>query len=35
MVTEKWYSLSDQQVDLPQEKESGTSWVSSDEHLPK
>ena len=28
-------NLSEQQLDIPWEKESVTSWVSSDEHLPK
>ena len=35
MVTEKSCNLSEWQVDLPQEKGSGTSWASSEEHLPK
>ena len=34
MVTEKSCNLS-QRVELPREKGSGTSSVSSDEHLPK
>ena len=35
MVTEKSCSLSEWRVDLPPEKESGTSSASLDEHLPK
>ena len=35
MVTEKSCNLSEQRVDLPREKGSGTSWASSEEHLPK
>ena len=35
MMTEKSYNLSEEQVDLPQEKGSGTSWASSEEQLPK
>ena len=35
MVTEKSYNLAESQVALPQEKGSGTSRASSEEHLPK
>ena len=35
MVTEKPCNLSEQRVDPPREKESGTSWASSEEDLPK
>ena len=35
MVTEKSCNLSEQRVDLPWEKETGTSWASSEEYLPK
>ena len=35
MVTEKSCNLSEQQVDLPREKGSGTSWASPEEHLAK
>ena len=35
MVTENSGNLSEQLVDLPKEKGSGTSWASSEEHLPK
>ena len=35
MMTEKSCNLLKQWIDLPQEKGSGTSWASSDEHLPK
>ena len=35
MVTEKLSNLSEWQVDLTWEKESGTSWASFEEHLPK
>ena len=35
MVTKKSWNLPEYQVDLPWEKESGTSWASSGEHLPK
>ena len=35
MVTEKQCNLSEKRVDLPQEKGSGISWDSSEEHLPK
>ena len=35
MVTEKSCNLPEQWVDLPQEKGSGTSWASFEEHLPK
>ena len=35
MVTEKSCNLSEYRVDLPREQGSGTSWASSDEHLPK
>ena len=35
MVTEKSYNLSECRVYLPREKGSGTSWASSEEHLPK
>ena len=34
-MTEKSCNLLEQWIDLPQEKGSGTSWASSDEHLPK
>ena len=35
MVTEKSCNLSEQRADLLQEKGSGNSWASSEEHLPK
>ena len=35
MVTEKPCNLSEKRVDLPQEKGIGSSWASSEEHLPK
>ena len=35
MVTEKSCNLSEQRVNLPREKGSGTSWASFEEHLPK
>ena len=35
MVTEKSWNLSEWPVDLSWEKGSGTSWASSEEHLPK
>ena len=35
MVTEKLCNPSGYWVDLPQEKGSGTSWASSEEHLLK
>ena len=35
MVAEKSCNLSEKQVDLPWERESGTSWASPEEHLPK
>ena len=35
MVAEKSCNLSENRVDLPQEKGSETSWASSNEHLPK
>ena len=35
MVTEKSWDLSEQRVDLPWEKGSGTSWASYEEHLLK
>ena len=35
MVTEKSCNLSEQPLDLPWEKGSGTSSASSEEHLPK
>ena len=35
MVTEKSCDLAEKRVDLPREKGSGTSWASSEEHLPK
>ena len=35
MTPEKSYNLSEQPVDLLREKKSGTSWASSEEHLPK
>ena len=34
MVTEKSCNLSKQWVDFPRKKGSGTSWASSEEHLP-
>ena len=35
MVTEKSCNLLELWVDLPREKGSGTTWASSDEHLPE
>ena len=35
MMPEKSCNLSEERVDLPREQGSGTSWASSDEHLPK
>ena len=35
MVTGKLCNLSEWQVNFPREKGSGSSWASSDEHLPK
>ena len=35
MVAEKSCNLSEQRVDLPWQKGSGTGWASSEEHLPK
>ena len=35
MVTEKSCNQSEQQVDLPREKGSGTIWASSEKHPPK
>ena len=35
MVTQKSCNLSEQRVDLPRDKGNGTSWASSEEHLPK
>ena len=34
MVAGKSCNLSEWRVDVPGEKGSGTSWASSDEHLP-
>ena len=34
MVTENSGNLSEQGVDIPWEKGSGTSWASSEKHLP-
>ena len=35
MVTEKPCNISEQPIELSQEKGSGTSWTSSEEYLPK
>ena len=35
MVTEKSCDLLEKRVDVPREKGCGSSWFSSDEHLPK
>ena len=34
MVTEKSCNLSEQRVDIPRKKGCGTTWASSEEHLP-